>query len=158
MNPEDERKTISTAQVAVLAERVDKTNIDVAEIKGLIQGLVQTMAANNTHTGIAQEQMANVRIAVQAVNDKLDQGSARFEAIDKKISQYDTVWKIIGGSTIFVAAVVGWGFSRLEGLSSADQDIRVGFTQQINSLDRRTSILEFRIDGIQTPKTLKEQK
>lgn len=154
--PSDDNKMISASQVAVLAERVDQSNQAIAEMKGLMHGLIQSLHATSSQQSVTAEQITNLKKSVDGIVSRLEDGNKRFLSIDQEISRYNTLLKIGAASVTIVVAVVAWSFGRLDTLSNSDQKIRDDFGQAMVATDRRVTVLEMRLDGI-SPKNLPKE-
>lgn len=127
---------VNSANIDVLAERVDTFLNQSSKIEGMIQGISSGQQSLVSQIAVFQERMAQIHLTQQRLNNILDSQGERIDKVqeDQKkmgedISNMRQLWKIVGSVSLFLATaalgLAGW-------LNNT-----VGITE------RRTAIIEY---------------
>lgn len=128
----DELKALDPVALAVLADRLERMLKDHAEVKAAIQSI---------HTSMGQ--VAVIQRDIVALDGKINSFVKALDAVEsvqnahaQTLSNHATIWKIATAICLSCLGLVGWAYSKVEGL----QD-------RANSNAQRIGLLEYQLNG-----------
>lgn len=129
-------KTISTEQVAILAERVDMLLLNHSKIEGLILGISTQQHALSGQSAVLQEKLASFDTNQGRLFELSDQHGDAIKQLSSDNKVHAWTWKLVGSVAMSSLALVGWAYTELRSLQSQD-----------NRHENRIAILEFIVGG-----------
>jgi hypothetical protein len=122
---------IDAAQVAVLADRVERMLADYGELRGMIIA----QAATLVNLPVIQAQLTEHERKFERVFGAVNKHESRISLVEKATTVQAFTWRLTGAVLLCCVGLVGWGWKELERGKAADV-----------ALERRTMLIEYKLN------------
>lgn len=133
-------KTISTEQVAILAERVDMQNLNHAKMEGLLIGISTSQGEIRSQLAVIGEQMKRFDENNSRLFGLAESHQRRLENIERDVHVHAWTWKLVGSLASLAMGLCVYVFAQFDESKTTD-----------NSHGNRLTMLEFMIGGRNPP-------
>lgn len=126
---DENMKTVSAEQVAVLAERVDTMLNGYSELRGILLGIATTQA-------VQVEKLSASDATAKRIFDVLERHDGQLVTLGRDVNVHSWTWKLIGASSAVVVMATTWALSELRAIQ-----------HDANERDKRLTVIEFIVGG-----------